>query len=188
MRKWLTRCGLCGLVLAFLVGFTPAGVQAQQTVLNYYDPAVGQDNWLHVTGSVSIGTQIALTNAQVLALHTTPITIVAAPQAGYYIDVISVSIAFHYVGAYTVNSADDLALYWGNRYSGNRASSTIETTGLLTATADKVTRVQGTPDPTEPQRATALVIQNTSGIAFGGGNALDVVYVNVEYRIVKSGL
>ena len=74
-------------------------------------------NGSEATGVVS--KVVTLTNAQVLALNLTPITVIAAPGIGKYVDVISVNYVFDYVGAYT--SPQDVRCYWGRARRGMRA-------------------------------------------------------------------
>lgn len=144
-------------------------------------------NGTPVTGIVSKVTD--LTNAQVLALNSTPITVVPAPGAGYYVDVITVDLIFNYTGAYTVGSGDDLRLYYASRTGGNAASASIETTGFLDATADRIISVAGVPDNTNPPTTNVVVaLQGVSNTAFGGGNASNTLRVVVNYRIVTTGL
>ncbi len=194
MRKFLSGSLLATLAAVSFVAFTPAGVRAQATVLNYFSqPDSTGDNALHLTGSLYFGDHrsqfatVILTNTQLLALNNTPVTLVAAPAAGYYVDVIGASVAFHYVGAYSAGS--DLKLFWGSRTAGNAASAAVTTSGFLTGTADAITKVTGVPTGTNPPTtALALVVQAIANTAFGGGNASDTVTIVVEYRIIKSGL
>lgn len=139
-----------------------------------------------VTGIVS--RTVDLTNADVLALHTTPFTVVPAPGAGYYVDVIAVDLAFNYTGAYT--SGSNLKLFYGNRTSGPAASASITASGFLTSvSADTITHVAGIPDNTNPPTTNvAVVLMGTTSTAFASGNAADTVRVVVWYRIVKTGL
>lgn len=137
-----------------------------------------------VTGIISRATD--LTNAQVLALNTTPITVVPAPGAGYYISVVRVDLAFNYTGAYT--SGSDMKLYWTSRTAGNAASGTIAVSGLLVSvTADSVSTVAGGPDGPEPTLNAPVVLQQIAQTAFGGGNAANSLRVVVNYRIVRTG-
>ncbi len=138
-----------------------------------------------VTGIISAS--VDLTNAQVLALWSTPVTIVAAPGTAKSIDVVSVTLAYKYTGAYTSVSGNNLRLYYGSRQANNAASASITALGFLDATANTITRVAGVPDNTLPTSNTAVVIQNVNGVAYGGGNASNSVRVVVNYRIVNDG-
>lgn len=138
------------------------------------------------TGVVSLTT--TLTHAQLLAINLTPVTVVPAPGAGYYVDVISVNLAFNYTTAYTGGS--DLRLFYGSRGAGNAASAAITASGLLVSvTADAINRVSGVPDNTDPPTTNlAVVIQGTTAAVFASGNAANTLRVVVNYRIVATGL
>lgn len=136
---------------------------------------------------------VTMTNAQVLSLSTsTPITVIAAPPQGYVLKPIGGLMMFKYTGAYTVGSSDDLRLYYGNRATGPAASNVIETTGFLSATANTVTSFSGGPDDELTISASvttpvAIVLQNTSGVPFTGGNAANSVTVKVQYLLYPTG-
>lgn len=141
-----------------------------------------------VTGIVSRVTD--LSHTQILAIHANAgsVTVVPAPGAGYYVDVISVNLIFNYTTAYT--GGGDLRLYYGTRYSGNAASATITVSGLLVSvTADAINRVAGGVDNSDPPTTNLdVVIQNVDGVAFASGNAANTLRVVVHYRIVRTGL
>lgn len=142
-------------------------------------------NGSEATGVVS--KVVDLTNAQVLALNLTPITLVAAPGIGKYVDVISINLVFSYTGAYT--SPKDVRCYWGSRTAGNACSATITGSGFFDASANKAIRVSGVPDNTNPPVTNlAVVIQQPALPAMGGGNAANVVRVVIHYRIVATNL
>lgn len=192
MRKRLIRRApaICALLTLLLMGtfLTPWGLRAQTTVLNYFSPAVGRDNAVHFTGSVSIGTSVVLTNAQILAIHNTPVTLVAAPGAGKYIDVIGVTVATHYVATYS--NGGNLRLFWGSHSAGNGASGVITASGLLTSiSADALLKVAGVPDGEIPPTTNLpLVLEEINAVAFTAGDVGNTVTVNVEYRVVTTGL
>lgn len=127
-----------------------------------------------------------LTNAQVIALNATSVSVAPAPGAGYVIDVTDGMLMFDYTAAYT-ESSDNLALYYGSNSRGIRGSNVIETTGFLDATADTIIAFSGTPDDTRPLSNTAVHIYNTTGVAFGGGNASNRVFVDVTYVVRQTG-
>lgn len=129
--------------------------------------------------------EVALTNAQVLALRATPITLVAAPGAGLVLQLLSAVLIFDYTGAYT-ETADNLAIKYTNG-SGAAASQTIETTGFLDATSDQIRNAQPAIDVAMVSNA-ALVLHNTGDGEFGGGNAANVLRVKVAYRVHTTGL
>lgn len=138
-----------------------------------------------VTGIIS--RTVDLTNTQVLALNTTPVTIVPAPGVGYYISVVRADLIFNYTTAYT--SGSDMKLYWTSRGAGNAATGTITVSGfIVSVSADTVTTVAGGPDGPEPGLNAPVVLQQTTQVAFGGGNAANSLRVVVNYRIVRTGL
>lgn len=141
--------------------------------------------WTTKSASLLRETAVTLTNAQVLALTTTAVTIVPAPGANLITDVVGVSLIFNYTAAYTSGQA--IKLWYGNRGSGSAASSSITAAGFLTGvSASTYVRVAGTPDNTTESSNTAIVIQALPGTAFGTGNAANTVTVRVIYRIIQA--
>ncbi len=137
-----------------------------------------------VTGITSVVKD--LTNAEVLALNTTPVTIIPAPGSGKFIDVIGASLEFNYTGAYS--SVANLRLFYSTRLTGAAASAVITGSGFLDATADTIIRVGGVPDNTNPPTTNLpVVIQQVTYAAMAGGNAANSLRVVVNYRIVNTG-
>lgn len=132
--------------------------------------------------------ELALTNAQVLALRAAPITLVAAPGAGKYLEFLGGVLLFDRTAAYT-ESADNLAVKYVDG-SGTAASEDIEMTGFIDAAADAITvmnrkkDVLGVKTLFENQ---PLVLHNTGDGEFGGGNAANVLRVKVHYRVWPTG-
>ena len=139
-----------------------------------------------VTASGVVSRTTNLTNGQILAINTTPITVVPAPGGGKYVDVIGVFLYFDYTGAYTGGSA--LRLWYTNRGTGPAASAEILATFLTTGASDAGVRVQGTPDNTTDLDGAlnAPVVLQAAGAAFGSGNASNTLRVVVNYRIVTA--
>ena len=187
MRNFVKRLTL-GLVLLILIGLP---IYAQQ--VNQLTTGTGGVGRLLIGlgtegAATLVNARTTLTNAQVLALNATSVSVVAAPGAGFVIDVLEGVLVFNYTAAYTVGAADDLALYIGSNSRGIRMSNTIETTGFLNATADTILAFSGTPNDTRPTANAAVHIYNTSGVAFGSGNASNQVFVDVTYMIRRTGL
>ena len=185
--RMLKRIALA-VLLATLVG---APIYAQQvTTLTTGTGGVGRLLvGLGTPGAATlVNLRTTLSNANVLALNATSISVAAAPGSGFVIDVLDGMLIFDYTGAYTAGGSDDLALYYGSNSRGIRASNVIEATSFLTATADTIIAFSGTPDDTRPTANTAVHIYNTSGVAFGGGNASNQVFVDVTYLIRRTGL
>lgn len=76
-----------------------------------------------------------ITSAQVLALNATPITLVAAPGAGKYLEFLGAAIFLDYGGtAYASDAGEDLVVKWTNA-AGAAVSNSIDGT-VFHATAD----------------------------------------------------
>lgn len=142
-------------------------------------------------GSVTIDgmlyqSKVVLTNAQMLALRATPVTVVPAVGAGKAIEFVSAVLMFNRTAAYT-ETADNMAIKL-NDGSGTAVSATIEATNFVDAAGDAITYVG--PAATAPILTAAgeisnakLVIHNTGDGEYGGGNAANTVTVIVNYRV-----
>ena len=141
-----------------------------------WSPVVGDDAVRYAT--------VTLTNAQILALGSTPITIVAAPAAGKFIETLGGTISFASTSAaYTLNS-NNIALYYTSRGGGNRASNTITAAGLLDqVTTGLLAKFSLMPDDSNPSTAAPVVLQSTLVAAMTGGNAANTLKVILAYRI-----
>ena len=140
-----------------------------------------------ITATGVVSQTPVLTNAQVLALGQTQVTVVTAPGQGKYIDVIGVALIFDYTAAYS--SVANAKLYYGRREAGNAASAQITGSGFFDASADTIIRVAGVPDNTNPPTTNvAVVIGTTTGANMAGGNASNAIRVVVNYRIVTTSL
>lgn len=138
-------------------------------------------------GAESLRTRsVTLTNAQMLDLDTTPVTIIPDPGDGYVASVLRVELLFDYTGAYTGGS--DLRLYYINRTSasGTAASGLLTTTSCVVGvSADTVCSAGGAPDGTTLRQSEAIVLQNSTTTEFGGGNASNSVRIRVIYRLLQ---
>lgn len=130
--------------------------------------------------------EITVPTASVLALNATPYTLVAAPGAGYVLQLVSALLILDYAGtAYGgVGATEDLAIRFTDA-SGVIASTTLETTGLLDATSDqmrtfKVLTTDITPVPNSP-----LLLHLLNGEVTTGNSPLRL---KVEYRVHATGL
>lgn len=131
---------------------------------------------------------VALTNAQVLNLRATPVTLVAAPGAGKVLVFISAVLIFDYTAAYTESTANLTVKYTDG--SGVAVSQAIEATGFADATADTMTTALAKIDVIAAKTASenkALVLHNIGAGEWGGGNAANVIRVAVVYRVVTTG-
>ena len=126
---------------------------------------------------------LTLTNAQVLALNTTPVTVLAAPGTNLGIDVLDATLSFNYTATYT--NGTNLKLWYTSRAS-NAASSAIVVSGLLTGvSADASEKVLGTPDGSSPIVNAPVALEQIYNTAFGGGNASNALVVEMAYRVIS---
>ena len=122
---------------------------------------------------------ITVTTAEILALHTTAKTLIAAPGAGIAIIPLSASLFLDYAtAAYAAIAAgDDLELRYTTGAGG--LLGTIETTGFLDQTADQHREyiASGTVTPT----ANAPLVLALAGAITTGDSPLKLV---VRYRLL----
>jgi hypothetical protein len=120
-------------------------------------------------------TEITLTNAQLKALRATPITIVAAPGAGKYLELEGMVLELVAGTNALTESTANLAAKFTNA-SGVQISQTIEMTGFIDQTVNTITN--GLPKIDQIVASTgalnqAIVIHNLGAGEFGGNAAND---------------
>jgi hypothetical protein len=123
----------------------------------------------------------ALTNAEVDGLHTTPITLIPAPGAGKFIQVLSVHCMYKYGAAFTsIDASDELEIrYTGD--SGAELVTAIECDGFLTLTADAHRFLPAISTVIVPV-ANAPVVVHMASSSIGGGAGSHLVFV-VDYIV-----
>lgn len=121
-----------------------------------------------------------LTNAQMLALRATPITLVAAPGAGLAILVDGVYAYFDVTTDGYTETADNLAV----EYASGLDVLVMETTGWLDQATDGARYQRPAVDVITPPANSALQLKNNGDGEFGGGNAANTLSVEVTYRVV----
>lgn len=173
--------GACNCAVAVNTS-APTARHQGQTLSNYTVSTPGT-----VTGSSSsiYYAEVTIAAASVLTLRATPVTLVAAPGAGYVLQLLGGYVIMDYgMTAYT-ESADNLAVKYTNG-SGAAASETIETTGFIDSTADDMITVIPIKDVAAVANA-ALVLHNTGDGEFGnmGDSPLRV---KILYTIHATGL
>lgn len=141
-------------------------------------------------------TQTTITNAQLLALHSTPITIVAAPGAGKFVRLTGLVINYLYLTA-AFTSGGAFNLYYGSTSGtqikvGPGGLNVLAATFLTGPTANALASFSGQMDPyntTEGYDVSsnllneAVVLTNASAnFATGGGSLV----VNASYQIVAN--
>lgn len=129
---------------------------------------------------------VTITTGELLALHATPKTLVAAPGAGFAIIPVSVQLMLDYnSAAYDgIAAGEDLEVRYTN--GAGQLVATIETTGFLDAVADAYRHVYpATTAATVPVDNGALVMTLASGEIATGNSPLKV---RVRYRTVALAL
>lgn len=135
---------------------------------------------------------LSITNAQMLAIASTPITLVAAQGAGTVVELLSGELFFDYTAAYAEPSApDDLVVRYIDG-TGTIVSQDVDATGFLTATGDAVCRVAPLSGAIQVGILKAacdnqaLVLHNT-GNNYTGGNVANIVRARIAYRVHSAG-
>jgi len=170
---------------------------AGEYAMMYYDPSAGRWRMLitaqssgGITTTVVTAANVKvfkatrkITHAQILALQTTPIQIVAAPGAGFHIDIFAASfLKDTTAGAYTAASSN-LNLTFGSA----GAVSAVTALGWSPTAASKV---WGKFVPTTNTSTASSNIQNKGIFAQNnsvdptGGNAANYLTISVTYTIV----
>jgi hypothetical protein len=136
-----------------------------------------------LTGVVQVAA-VSITIAQMKTARATPVTLVAAPGAGYVLEFLGATFIYDYAAAYT-ESADNLEIRFTNG-SGAIASTTLETTGLLDATSDQIRTWKPIATDITSVADAALVLFNNGDGEFGGTGS--PVRMKVAYRVHTTGL
>lgn len=141
-----------------------------------------------VEDTLSRYAEVTLTNAQVLAIRATPITMVAAPGAGKKLVFLSAALNVNgTAGAYT-ETTDNLQFKYVDG-SGVAVSEAVETTGFIDQAGKMHTSARAKLDgiATEAQSVNVpIVLHNTGDGEFGGGNAANTLKVSTLYRVITT--
>lgn len=124
---------------------------------------------------------VTLTNAQVLALRATPISLVAAPGSTKMLEFISAIIVANGTAGAWLGTTNLLGVKYANG-AGLQVSEDIVTVGLFAA-AIKATRTMAKKDTVGMLKNSPLVIHNIGAAEFTGGAAANSLRVRVFYRI-----
>lgn len=130
-----------------------------------------------------IQTTVTLTSAQILALHTTPITVIASPGANKAVLIESVETR-HAAGTAYANIAggDDILLKYTDG-SGAQCFTTIETTGYLDQATAQIRHYPNNTIGAHAPVAAAVVVASLAGQIDTGD--YDVL-LRIRYRIVAT--
>ena len=132
---------------------------------------------------------VTITNAQILTLRASPITLVTAQGAGTVVELVGGMLFLDASGAVYTESTDNLAVRYVDG-SGIQVSEDIESTGFVTVADEMATSVVAKKDAiaTDAQCVNqVLVLHNTGDGELGGGNAANDLLVKVSYRVHASG-
>lgn len=128
-----------------------------------------------------------LTAAQVKALATTPIELVAAPGADKVILFMGAELVLIYGSEVFAESGDNLQIKYTDA-AGAAVSQAIETTGFIDQSADTLTNALPSADAIVARSACAnqpLVLDNIGSNITGNASNDSIVRVNVLYRVVS---
>ena len=128
---------------------------------------------------------VEVTSAEILALFTTPKSLVAAPGAGYILDFISLLLAYDYLTtAYTIGAATNLQVKYTDG-SGAAASVTQAVTGMIDQATDQIRHLDKLESGITPVVNAALVLTLAGANPTAGVGTL---HCKVVYRIFATGL
>ena len=130
--------------------------------------------------------EVAISAADIVAMYTTPVEVVAAPGAGYALDFVSAVLIYDYdTAAYT--GGGDITL----EYSGGATTSTtVAAANGFGAAGDKVfsmAHLNAAGGYTMPVN-TAIDITNATGVFVAPTGAAGVARIKVNYRTIKTDL
>lgn len=123
---------------------------------------------------------VTITNAQLLAIRAVPITLVAAPAAGFAIVVESVDIAK--IGATVYSETGDNLVV---EYASGADIVEIETTGFLDGAAS-ARSIRPAATLMTPVAASAVRLVNSGDGEFGGGDVGNSLKVLVRYHLMPT--
>lgn len=127
--------------------------------------------------------QVVLTNAQVLALNTTAITLIPAQGTGTIIEPLGGVLSYHKgTTTYTIGTGIYLQFFYTSKATGPAASNVVLTTGFLDQSTSKVINFQGVPANEIVSVNTPIVLSNPSG-PLTGGSSDDTLTVRLAYRV-----
>ena len=140
-------------------------------------------------GDLAINTvqyaEVEISSAEILALFTTPKTLVAAPGAGKLLEFISLLLAYDYgTVVYTIGTATNIQVKYTDA-SGAAVSTTQAVTGMLDQATDQLRALDKLEASVTPVVNAALVLTlAVANVTAGDG----VIHAKVAYRVHATGL
>ena len=150
------------------------------------------DNILYGSGGVATAVpadtlirtvKVSLTNAQIKALATTPITLVAAPAANHVLKFMGAMFELHAGSEALTEAGDNLGIKYTDA-AGVQVSQTVEMTGFIDQVADTVTNAEPAIDSIVTSAASqgqALVLDNLNANFAGNASNDATLDVYVSY-------
>ena len=130
---------------------------------------------------------VQITNAQIKALRASPKELVAAPGAGWFLELRKAILCLNYGSNVLTESADNMVIEYGG---GQDITGAIEATGFIDATGDSYCTVYPAAIPVAAKAAIenrAIQLFNTGDGEYAGNAGLDTTMtVIVEYWVHKS--
>jgi len=129
--------------------------------------------------------EIEISSAEILALYTTPKTLVAAPGAGKLLEFISLLLAYDYgTVVYTIGTATNLQVKYTDA-AGAAVSTTQAVTGMLDQATDQLRALDKLEASVTPVVNAALVLTlAVANVTLGNGT----IHTKVAYRVHATGL
>lgn len=128
---------------------------------------------------------VTIAHAAILTLGASPVTLVAAPGAGYFIDPVSVILYYDYnTAAYTL-AAETVDVEYG---SNATVLAAVLSNAELVGAADVRKNMRIAVATLAPVENSKLQLTTSGNTNPGGGNASASIKVRVYYRIVPYSL
>jgi hypothetical protein len=139
---------------------------------------------------VIYNTTVACNNACIKGLRAAPLTLVAAPGADKFVELVRVTLILNYGSEVLTESADNLVVQYNT--SGTDITAAIEMTGFIDANADTIASIYPLTIPTLAAANAvnkAVELFNTGDGEFEGNASNDTTLsVRVAYRVHTAGL
>lgn len=142
--------------------------------------------WASLDGLEAINyASVEISSAEILALFTTPKTLVAAPGADKVLELVSLLLAYDYgTIVYTIGSATDLQVKYTDE-TGVAVSTTQAVTGMIDQAIDQIRALDKLEASITPAVNAPLVLTLAGGNPTAGDG---VIHAKVAYRIHSTDL